>query len=78
MITSNDFEASTSRQPQSDESDHEDLNRGRIRENIACLIAKNQSKDSNKYERESFSNASGEIGMDIIQGYATQPNVGGV
>ena len=39
MISNQDVEATTSRKHDSDESDHEDPNRGRIRENISHLLA---------------------------------------
>ena len=39
MITNNDSKASTSTQNESDESNIENPNRGRIRENISCFLA---------------------------------------
>lgn len=58
-----------------DESDHEDINRGQIRQNMARLLARDQSIDSHEYEWESLSNASCELGVDVIHTYATKPNV---
>ena len=51
------------------------MNRGWIRQNISHLIARDQSTDSHEYEWESLSNASCELGVDVIHAYATQQNV---
>lgn len=75
LTTNNDDETSTSRQQEQDESDHDDINRGWITQNIACLIARDQSTDSHEYEWEILSDASCELGLDFIHAYATQPNV---
>lgn len=40
LITNHDVEASTYRQLEQDESDHDNMNRGRIRQNVARLITR--------------------------------------
>ena len=51
------------------------MNRGKIRQNIACLIARDQSIDSHEYEWESLSDTSCELGVNVIHAYTTQPSV---
>ena len=51
------------------------MNRGRIRQNIAHLIARDQSTESHEYEWESLSDASCELGVDVIHAYTTQPSI---
>ena len=75
MITNNVVEASASRQHDSNKSGTKDPDRGRKWENIAYLLAWNQSIDSGDYEYESLSDISCELGVDVIHAYVTQPNV---
>lgn len=75
MVTHNYVEAYTSKTHESNDSDHEDPNRRRIRENIARLQAQDESIDSSEYEWDSLSIASYELVVDVIHAYATQPNV---
>ena len=75
LTANNNEEASTSQQQEQEGSTSEDINRGRIRQNMARLIARDQSTDSHEYEWESLSDASCELGVDVIHAYATQPSV---
>lgn len=68
-------EAFTSRQIEFDESRIQDPNRECIKENISHLLAHNQSTDSNEYEWDSLSNASHEVGVDVVHTYTNQTNV---
>lgn len=74
LFTYNDTEASTSRRNAHSESNVEDPNSGRIHKNISCLMHYNQSSDSGDYEWDTLSEASCEVGIDIIHAYMTQLN----
>lgn len=46
-----------------------------LKKNIASLIFGNQSIDFGEYEWGSISDASCELGLNVVHAYATQPNV---